>query len=430
MKKRWISGILAVTMAALSVAGCSSAPQTATSDSTSNGSTIELKYWYSWKDKIAENSQELTEEFNNTIGKEKGIHVTAEYQGTYDELHAKLQSAFVANEEPDVSVMEIASIKTFAQGGVIQPLTGMIAEEDVKDFYPGLMENCYVDKTLYGVPYLRSTPILYYNKTLFQKAGLDPEKAPTTWEELDTVSKALEKAGTKGYGFISDIWIFEALLKSNSGDFTNAEQNKYTFDSEQGISMANYLRDGIKNNNFKYYSGSAAKDSLSTDEMNQRVGMWITSTANLTNILTMAKDNGFEIGTSFIPKNTQNKVPTGGCNLVMTSRLEGDRKEAAAEFINFMTSSESAIHSHIKTGYLPSRQSIGTDSRIVELYEKTPQFKVALEQLQYGSGRPMMESYSEATVIIQEAIDKLMTTDEDIPTVLNETADKCNLLIQ
>lgn len=189
----------------------------------------------------------------------------------------------------------------------------------MEDFYPGLMENCYVDEVLYGVPYLRSTPVLYYNKTLFEKAGLDPEKGPSNWE------------------------------------------------------------------------------TLTTDEVNQKVAMWITSTANLSNNLQLAEDNGYEIGTAFIPKNTQNKVPTGGCNLVMTSRLEGKEKEAAALLINFMTSKDSAVKNHIKTGYLPTRQSIGSDERLITLYGETPQYKVALEQLQYGSGRPMAQAYSEMT---------------------------------
>ena len=62
---------------------------------------------------------------------------------------------------------EIASIQTFAEGGIIQPIGEFMDQEDVADFYPGLMENCYVNGTLYGIPYLRSTPVLYYNLLLY-----------------------------------------------------------------------------------------------------------------------------------------------------------------------------------------------------------------------------------------------------------------------
>ena len=257
-KHKCLTGILAGALAVstlLSGCGGNSAPANsagaASAGASGSAEVTKLTFWYAWKDQIEENNKERVQEFNETVGKEKGIEVTAEYQGSYTDLHSKLQSAFVANEEPAVSVMGITSIKTFADGGIIQPLTDLVAEEDIKDFYPGLMENCYVDNTLYGVPYLRSTPVLYYNKTLFKKAGLDPEKGPSDWDELTAMSKQLEKAGVKGYGFLSDEWHYEAFIRSNGGDTLNKEQNKATFNEQPGIEMAEYLRNGIKNSNFK-----------------------------------------------------------------------------------------------------------------------------------------------------------------------------------
>ncbi|MDY3970672.1 MAG: extracellular solute-binding protein [Atopobiaceae bacterium] len=172
-------------------------------DANSSDGTIELTYWYCWTDLIKENNEERIQEFNDTVGKEKGIHVTAESQGSYDDLNAKLKSAFVAGEAPDVCVMVINSTKVFADGGMIQPIDDVIATDDLNDFWPGLMDNCKVDGSLYGVPYLRSTPVLYYNKTLFQKAGLDATAAPATWDDMVKASDALAAAGAKGYGFYS-----------------------------------------------------------------------------------------------------------------------------------------------------------------------------------------------------------------------------------
>ena len=439
MKKRTTTCILAAMMAlSACLSGCStgtsgSASASSGTQGTSSGESsdiIQLTYWYSWQDKIAENNVERIQEFNETVGKENGIQVTAEYQGTYDDLHSKLKSAFVANEEPDVCVMEIASMKPFADGGIIQPIQEMVAQEDVDDFYPGLMENCYVDGVLYGVPYLRSTPVLYYNKTLFEKAGLVSEKGPSDWKELASMSKQLADIGVSGYGFVSDIWIYEAFLRCNSGDTVNEDWTRAVFNSQQGVEMTQFLRDGLRENNFKYYSGNNASDAIKTDEVNQKVAMWVASTANLSNNLQLASDNGYEIGTAFIPKNTQNKVPTGGCNLVMTSRLEGKKKEAAAMLINFMSSKDSAVKNHIKTGYLPTRKSISSDERLVELYEKTPQYKVALDQLQYGSGRPMAQAYTEMTKTYQEGMDKIMTTDTDIQDALDECAAACDSLLK
>jgi sn-glycerol 3-phosphate transport system substrate-binding protein len=434
MKNQNRLGALAasILMLTASLTGCAAGGAASQASGTGSATgTTELKYWYCYQDTVAKNNKDLTQKFNDTIGKEKGIHVTAEFQGGYSDMNAKLQSAFVGKVEPAVAVMEISSTKQFAKDGIIQPLDGAIPQSDLDDFFPGLLENSYVDKKLYAVPYLRSTPILYYNKTLFKKAGLDPEKAPANWDELVSMSQALAKIGVKGYGFVSDEWYSEAFIRCNGGDTTNAEQTEFTFNSPQGVEMQQFFRDGIKTGNFKYYSGVNGADSLNTDSTNQKIAMWCGSTGGVTNALQIAKEKGYEVGTAFIPKKVENKVPTGGANLVMTSRLQGEQKAAAEEFIRFMTSADSAVSSHITTGYLPTRKSIASDPKLTELYKETPQLKVALDQLQYASGRPMAQGYEEGiTTTYLTAMDKIMTTDADIQTTLDAAKKKCDTLLK
>ena len=79
------------------------------------------------------------------------------------------------------------------------------------------MKNCYASDELYGVPYLRSTPVFYYNKTLFEKAGLDASKAPATWDDVVAASDALKAAGVAGYGFYSYVWVMTAFTYCNGG---------------------------------------------------------------------------------------------------------------------------------------------------------------------------------------------------------------------
>lgn len=433
MKKRSKFGALAMALVMLSVplAGCSSTSTSTKSASTASSKDIELKFWYCYQDVIAKSNKDLTQKFNDTIGKQKGIHVTAEFQGGYDNITSKLQSAFVGKKEPAVTVLEISSTLQFAKDGMIQPLDTSLFQKDVSDFYPGLLENCYVDKTLYAIPYLRSTPILYYNKTMFKKAGLNPDKGPATWNELYTDSNAMKKIGAKGYGFVSDEWYSEAFIRCNGGDTMNPAQTEFTFNSQPGIEMQQFFRSGIKNENFKYYSGANGGDSLDTDSANQKIAMWCGSTGGLTNELAIARQKGFEIGTAFIPKKVQYKVPTGGCDLVMTSRLQGAEKTAAETFIQFMTSPDSAVSSTITTGYLPTRKSIASNPKLLALFQSTPQAKVALNQLKYASGRPMAKGYEEGiTHAYLDAMDKIMTTNADIKTTLDTAKAKCDPLLK
>lgn len=396
--------------------------------SSQDGEMIELEFWYAWQDKVAENNKELTEKFNETIGKENNIRITAQYQGSYDELHTKLKSAFIANEEPAISVMEIASIKNFADAGMIESLEGYISDEKESNFLPGLMDNSYVEGELYGVPYLRSTPIFYYNKTLFDQAGITD--APTNWEELANTSKQLESIGVKGFGFLNDIWHFEAYTQGNGGNTVNVEETEALFNEAPAVEAVAFLKEGIEKYNFKYYSGNNASDTRTTEIMNQKIGMWVNSTGSLNNTLDIAAQNGYEIGTAFVPCGKDYSVPTGGCNIVMTSKLTDEEKEAAALFINFMTEEEQVVYAHKKTGYLPTTISSTTHPEIEALYESTPQFKVAVEQLQYGHGRPMNKAYGEAYNVYINALDQIFTTDVDIQDTLDRAAEEATQLLQ
>lgn len=433
---RKMLGASLIAMISINTVGCASGQaaeaQSIVKDtqkgSNQEGDLIELEFWYSWQDKVAENNQELTEKFNETVGKENNIRITAEYQGSYDELHTKLKSAFIANEQPAISVMEIASIKSFADAGMIEPLENYISDEKESNFLPGLMDNSYVEGKLYGVPYLRSTPIFYYNKTLFDQAGIT--SAPTNWEELASTSKQLESIGVKGFGFLNDIWHFEAYTQGNGENIVNADETEAIFNQEPAVEVVEFLKEGIEKYNFKYYSGNNASDTRTTEIMNQKIGMWVNSTGSLNNTLDIAKQNGYEIGTAFIPCGKEYSVPTGGCNIVMTSKLTDEEKEAAALFINFMTEEEQVVYSHKKTGYLPTTISSTTHPEIEALYESTPQFKVAVDQLQYGHGRPMNKAYGEAYNVYINALDQIFTTDVKVQDTLDKAAMEATKLLQ
>jgi sn-glycerol 3-phosphate transport system substrate-binding protein len=153
--------------------------------------------------------------------------------------------------------------------------------------------------------------------------------------------------------------------------------------------------------------------------MNQQTAMFFNSTADLTYNLGLAKENGYEINTCFIPSNKTYGVPTGGCNLVLTSRQTDEEREAAWEFIKWMTETEQAAYAHSYTGYVATRPSVVAMPEIQTLYKETPQFKVALDQLeQYGHGRPMNPGYAQVIVEWTAAMDAIWSNGADIDSTL------------
>ncbi|MDR2179045.1 MAG: ABC transporter substrate-binding protein [Synergistaceae bacterium] len=413
-------------IAALAIAAFMLSPQKSQAAPSGTGKPIELVYWYSWTDKIQENNVNLTKMFNESRGKELNIHVTAEYQGTYDDLHQKLQAAHIAGDPPSVSVMEIASTRRFAQNGVIVPLTSYIKRDnvDMDDFFKGLLPNCNVDGEWYGLPYLRSTPIMYMNTTLLAKAGLDP-KGPETWADLAEYCRAIkEKTGAYGLSMYSYIWVLEAFMLSNGSSTLTADEMKSNIDTPASREVFAFFRDLVDGNYIRCVAGSDSK-KIDADYMNQKTAMWFTSTANLTQILSVAEENGFEVNTCFIPANKTHGVPTGGCNLVMATLQSDEEKEAAWQFIKWMTETPQAAYAHAYTGYVPSRKSAAATPEIQALYEKKPQFRVALDQLElYSSGRPMNPGYTQVSEEYVAVMDAIWVNGADIDSTLAAAGEK------
>lgn len=446
--KRVVGMMMAAAMMASTLAGCGSSEQEAATDEAkavqatqiedaatptaqkADGEVTELTFWYSWTDKIQENNIALTEEFNETVGKELGIHVTAEYQGTYDDLHQKLQAAYVAGETPDVSVMEIGSIRTFAENGVIEPLDSYInaAGVDMSDFHEGLMQNSYINDGCYGIPYLRSTPIIYMNKTLLEEAGLTAD-GMKTWDDLKTYATTVhEKTGKYGISIWSYMWPFEAFMIEHGSSVLTEDETATNINSEESKEIINFFLD-LKKTGAAHLYANADSDKVKTDVMNLNTAIWYGSTGDFTYYNQVAADCGFELACNFFPMADSYGVTSGGCNLTMISSIPDENKQAAWAFIEWMTAKEQTIKASTNTGYLPSRKSAADSEEMNALYAEIPQYRVALDQLAYSTGRPMNPGYVEATSELHDALDAIWINDADVDTTLAELEVKMNKLL-
>lgn len=391
----------------------------------------EITYWYAFGDKIGENNENLVKMFNDS---QDEILVKAEFQGGYGDLHSKTQAAFAAKNAPEVTLNEIASIGVFARSGMTQDLTPFIEKDkdiNLEDFNPGLMGNSYVDGNIYGLPYLRSTPILYMNVSMLKDAGLDP-KGPKDWKEFEEYARALTKEGTSvGMSMPVSIWYFEAFVGASGGDMLAAEDKEVAFNGQAGVDALEYWKRLSQEGILKIPAGDEASAQAAQDFANGRSAMIFGSTANLTNNLAIAEENGFELNTAFMPSNKVSGVPTGGANLVMTAGLSPEKQEAAWEFIKWMTAKEQTIYASKYTGYLPSRLSAVDSDDMQSLYKEIPQYKVAVDQLQYGKARPMAEAYPEISTILADEITRsLLEKDLSPKEALDQAAKLANPLLQ
>ena len=143
----------------------------------------------------------------------------------------------------------------------------------------------------------------------------------------------------------------------------------------------------------------------------------------------MAEEQGFDFQANFMPMGTQYGTSAGGCNLAITSAIDDAHKQAAWEFVKWMTEADQTIYSSQQTGYLVTRKSAAEAPEMESWYEEYPEYKVAIDQLQYATGRPVTPSYTEIDLEIDEALDNIWCSDADMDSTLADLESHINGLL-
>ena len=130
------------------------------------------------------------------------IRVTPVYTGTYKDSIVKALTAHKSGTPPDAAVLFAVDVYTLIDANAIVPFDDLVADAaDVawlRGFYPALMANSRAAGQTWGVPFQRSTILLYWNKALFRQAGLDPERPPANWAEMADYARKLTRRDAAG----------------------------------------------------------------------------------------------------------------------------------------------------------------------------------------------------------------------------------------
>lgn len=256
-------------------------------------------------------------------------------------------------------------------------------------FYPAFMDNSMTGGKTYGIPFQRSTPVLYWNKEAFKAAGLDPETPPATWEEQIAFGKKLTKRDANGNvtqwgvripssGF--PYWLFQGLTTQNDVILANDAGNKTNFDDPKVVEALQYLVDlSVKHEVMQpgiIEWGSTPKAFFE----GQTAMMW-TTTGNLTNVRNNAP---FDFGVAMLPANKRRGAPTGGGNFYIFKDASEDERAAALELIKFMTAPEQAAAWSIATGYMGVSPAAYETEALQAYTAEFPPALVARDQLEHA----------------------------------------------
>lgn len=386
-----------------------------------------IHFWHCHSGAVAESHQFLVDKFNASQDK---IEVVLEFQANnYYDLNSKVKTAMTTGTAPEVSLGESMTMANLANTGAIQPLESYIANDpefNLEDYAAGVMTNTYVKGKLYGLPYQRSTAIMYTNKTPLQAAGLDPA-GPKTFDELIEYCKALTKNDVIGWVQPVTTWTYEAIVNGYGGSMMDPSNTEITFNSEKAIKAMELYRQGISEGWANIKVGGTATADARLEFQNQRSGFIVESTGSLKMLMGYAEGMGFELGACMIPGENS---AAGGCNLVMVNGISEEKAQAAWTFMKFMNSYESALHTTRSTGYLPILRSVIAGPEMAELYAENDIYAVAAAQTEHIRSRPVHEGYNEVnTEMLNVLTELIMDTKIDAKEALDEFAEEANEIL-
>lgn len=358
---------------------------------------VEISFWHAMSGDLEKTLEKLTDKFMEA---NPNITVTLQNQSTYNDLQQKMTATLASPKDlPTLTQAYPHWMINAMQDELLVDLKPYIENETIgsenyNDMLEGFKTASEIDGKIYGMPFNKSTEVIWYNKTLFDELGLE---VPTTFEEFAQVAKTItEKKGIVGAGFDALNNFYTTYLKNKGVDF-NSETD---VTSAESVEAANYYLDGIKEG---YFRIAGTDMYLSGPFANETLGMYVGSNAG-ESFVKQGVDGKFEIGVAPYPAES---VMQQGTDLYMFSNATAEQRTAAFEFLKFLTSTENQITWGVETGYIPATHAaISSDeyknsgSLVSSILEEATSKNLFINDVAQG----VDSSYNESRVVMEDIL--------------------------
>ena len=349
----------------------------------------EIQWWHAMGGVNGERVNKIAADFNATQSDYKVVPV---YKGNYTETMTAAVAAFRAKKQPHiVQVFEVGTATMMAAKGAVYPIEDVMNDAgepfDKSIYLPGVISYYQTtDGKLLSMPFNSSTPVLWYNKDAFKKAGI--EKVPATWDEMDEAAKKLLASGMKcGYSFGWQSWVMIENYSAWHNQPIGTKENGFagtdtelSFNTDATKARFEKIAAAQKDGSFVY--GGRRGDSL-PKFTNGECGMWMNSSAYYGSIKGQAK---FDFGQSMLPLDTavaekpQNSI-IGGATLWVLKGHPADDYKGVAKFMTYLSTAPVQAWWHQETGYVPITQPAAELSKEQGFYDENPGTDTAIKQL-------------------------------------------------
>ncbi|WP_427915871.1 sn-glycerol-3-phosphate ABC transporter substrate-binding protein UgpB [Sinorhizobium alkalisoli] len=402
----------------------------------------ELQWWHAMTGANNEMVEELAKEFNDSQSDYKVVPV---FKGSYPETLNAGIAAFRAKQPPAIiQVFDAGSGTMMAAEGAIVPAMEVLEKGgytfDKSQYLPGIV--AYYSKpdgTMLSFPYNSSSPILYYNKDAFQKAGLDVDNPPKTWPEVFEAAKKIKESEAAPCGLTSTwlTWIqTENFAAWNDVPYGTNENGLAGLDVQLQINVPLYVEhfqaiaDLAKDGVFRYGGRTSEAKQLFTSG---ECAIMTESSGGLGDIV----KSGINYGIGQLPyyegHGPQNTIP-GGASLWVFGGKSDEEYKGVAEFFNFLSQTNIQAKLHQISGYLPVTMAAYEETKKSDFYEKNPGRETPILQMMgkaptENSKGVRLVNLPQVRDILNEEFEAMLAGQQDAKTTLDKAVERGNAAI-
>ncbi|MDK1328173.1 extracellular solute-binding protein [Arthrobacter sp. zg-Y1143] len=282
----------------------------------------------------------------------EGITVNLQVE-SWENLESVLQTKIQSGEAPDI--YNGGAFSAFADEGLLYPAEDVASDETISDFQDSFAANETLDGTQYGFPLIASVRALFYNKDLFQTAGV--AEPPTTWDELYAAAQKISATGTPGYGMPlgSEEAQGESLIwfAGNGGDF--GDESAIAVDTPENLEAAEFMKKMIAGGVTQPDPGATQRTPMINVFAQGKIGMVYALPQTVGQI---AEDNpDLNYGIASVPTRTGEPSTLGVADRLMAFKNDEDKQEAITAFMDFFYAEDNYVDWVQTEGFLPTTKS-------------------------------------------------------------------------
>lgn len=366
----------------------------------------------------------LTEQYNAT--NDQNVEVKMEIM-SWDSLYQKLATTLPVGEGPDIFAFNTERIGAYAEAGSLAVLNDLYESGavDASLIPPGFEANLKFKGDYYGVPCDMATLLMFYNKDMFEAAGLDPNAPPTTWDQLEEYAKKLTRTvdGEQQYGFgmatNNTIPMWPIMIWGGGGDFIG-QDGASVFGSEANVQTVTRWSKLIREDGIApaVMTGAEIDTLFSSGKLGMYFcGPWATG---------IFDGAGLNYGIAAPPAGPAGDV-TLGTGVAMVMNAATAHRDAVYDYFKFWNSADTQIQWSLEVGYPLARTDAASDQRIVA------NANVSVFSSVSGVAKFYLQQLTNFAQIDEEviipALENILLTGADVKTTLEEAQAQMNLLL-